>query len=63
MEYKILTVGAVSGICTNFEEAALQLSKLVSNEIRSGWAPLGGVATGITQNTKEPYLFQAMLHE
>ena len=63
MQYKILTVSAVSSFATNFERAASDLSQLVNQEILHGWKPTGGVAIGKTQSTREPYLFQAMIHD
>ena len=69
MEYKILTVSAIcgfsgdTGIVTDFQTAADSLSKRVNQDIRAGWAPLGGVATGLTQQLNEPYLFQAMVRK
>lgn len=60
MSYKILVVNAVSGLGTNFQDAAERLAELVNNDIASGWTPLGGVAVGETMSTKEPHLFQAM---
>ena len=63
MKYKILSTSAVSGLVTNFEHASIQLTQLVNQAILEGWKPLGGIATGVTQQMKEPYLFQAMIHE
>jgi len=63
MRYKILSVGAVSGLGTNFDKAGVDLSTLVDQAIQEGWKPLGGVAVGNTQSTQEPFLFQAMIHE
>jgi hypothetical protein len=63
MKYKILTVSAVTGMTTNFEHASIELAQLVNQGILDGWKPLGGLATGVTQQMKEPYLFQAMIHE
>jgi hypothetical protein len=61
MSYSIITVSAISGISTNFERAAERLSDLVNELIGQGWKPMGGVAVGQTQNTHEPFLFQAIV--
>jgi len=69
MQYKVITVTAVSGfsadsgLLTNIPNAALELSKLVNQDILAGWAPIGGVATGFTQHLNEPFLLQAMVHK
>lgn len=62
MRYKILTVNAVSGLSTEFGQAADKLSQLVNQAMLEGWVPQGGVAVGETMSMKEPYLFQAMTH-
>ena len=61
MSYTIFTVSAVHGLATDFPRAAQELSELVSDAMSKGWKPAGGVAIGQTQNTHEPFLFQAML--
>lgn len=61
MQYKIVVVDAVQGWGTNFEKAAAELARLVNKEIAKGWEPLGGVNTGRTQSTENPYLLQAMV--
>lgn len=61
MTDKILVVNALSGLSTDFHDAADRLAELVNKDIASGWAPLAGVAVGENMSTKEPYLFQAML--
>mgnify|MGYP001564737653 CR=1 FL=1 len=63
MKYKILTVSAVSGLATKFEHASIELAQMVNHEILEGWKPIGGVAVGATQQTKEPHLFQSMIRE
>lgn len=63
MRYQILTISAVYGMSTEFEKAAAGLSELVNRAMQDGWKPLGGVAVGDTQSIKEPYLFQAMIHD
>lgn len=61
MEYKVITVRAVKGMSTNFQEATDELAEIVNSELQNGWEPIGGVAIGKTQTTKEPHLFQAMI--
>ncbi len=63
MKYQVLTVSAVYGFGTDFKQAAKDLSEHVNRALLEGWKPLGGVAVGDTQSTKEPYLFQAMIHD
>lgn len=63
MRYQILTISAVSGFGTDFDKAAFELAEHVNQAILDGWKPLGGVAVGETQSTKEPFLFQAMTQE
>ena len=69
MQYKVITVSAVSGfsansgLITNFHNAANELSRLVNQEIEVGWTPIGGVATCFTQQLNEPFLFQAMVRK
>jgi Domain of unknown function (DUF1737) len=61
MSYTIYTVSAVRGLATNFQLAAQELAEVVSEAMSKGWKPAGGVAVGQTQNTHEPFLFQAMV--
>jgi hypothetical protein len=61
MSYTIFTVSAVHGLATDYPRAAQELSELISDAMSKGWKPAGGVAIGQTQNTKEPFLFQAMI--
>jgi hypothetical protein len=63
MLYKIITVYACDFMGTDFEKAAEKLSGLVNKEMTQGWRPMGGVATGNSASTHEPYLFQAMIKE
>jgi len=69
MQYKVVTVTAVSGfsaefgLLTNIPNAVIELSRLVNQDIQSGWTPIGGVATGFTQQLNEPFLLQAMIHK
>ena len=61
MQYKVIVVGAVKGLGTNFPKAAEQLADAVNEEIAQGWEPLGGVNVGRTMSTEEPHLLQAMI--
>ncbi|MCI5149684.1 MAG: DUF1737 domain-containing protein [Candidatus Electrothrix sp. MAN1_4] len=61
MQYKVVTINTVKGLTMNFERAAGELADKVKEEIANGWEPIGGIATGKTQEMEQPYLFQAMV--
>jgi hypothetical protein len=61
MTYTIITVNAVQGMTTHFDRASEELSKLVNDAIAQGWKPQGGVAVGVTQQTHQPFMFQALV--
>jgi hypothetical protein len=63
MRYTIIGISAIEGLATQFERASEKLSKLVDDAMSQGWKPTGGVAVGQTQNTREPFLFQAMVRD
>jgi len=63
VQYKILFTNAVAFIGTDFGSAAEHLADQVNQALAEGWRPQGGVAVGDTQNTKAPFLFQAMVKE
>lgn len=69
MQYKVITVTAVSGfssesgLVTDIPNAVNELSRLVNQDILAGWTPIGGVATGFAQQFNEPFILQAMVHK
>ncbi len=61
MDYEILIVEAAGPTGTHFEKAAAELAEKVTEAMREGWRPKGGVACAVSQMTREPYLMQAMV--
>ena len=60
MQYKLIVKASDRNV--PLENAADDLAKEVSDMIRSGWKPQGGVAAGL-QLGQYPFLAQAMVKE
>jgi hypothetical protein len=59
MEYKIIVRKVDNAFVRNVDKAAKELSRQVTEQLGSGWEPVGNVTLGVAGTA--PYLLQALV--